>query len=62
MFGIFKQDPSKKLQKEYESVMKKAVEAQRNGKMELFANLSAKADQIDKELSKIEAEKENSEN
>lgn len=61
MFGLFKKDPAKKLQKEYEELMKKAVEAQRNGKMELFANLSAKADQICKELDKLEASEKSKE-
>lgn len=59
MFGLFKKDPAKKLQKEYEELMKKAVEAQRNGKMELFANLSAKADKISKQLDEIEAAQKN---
>ncbi len=58
MFGIFKKDPIKKKQKEYESLMEQAMHAQRNGKMDIYAELASKADKI---LKKIEdLKKENS--
>ena len=59
MFGIFKKDPLKKLNEEYGRVQEKAVHAQRNGNIELFANLSAKADKILKKIEKLEAQKAN---
>lgn len=54
MFGIFKSNPAKKLQKEYEILMKKAVDAQRNGNIELYAKLSTQADTIAKKLDELE--------
>lgn len=54
MFGLFKSDPTKKLQKEYEVLMKKAVDAQRNGNIELYAKLSTQADNISKQLDELE--------
>lgn len=50
MFGLFKQDPAKKLQKQYEQVLTQAQQAQRNGDMKLFAELSAKADALYKDI------------
>jgi hypothetical protein len=54
MFGLFKKDEGKKLQKEYERIMQKAVDAQRNGNIALYAKLSTEADEIAKKLDKIE--------
>lgn len=56
MFGILKTDPLKKLQKEYEKISAQAVEAQRNGNIELFAELSQKAEEIGKEMDRIKNE------
>ncbi|WP_119396417.1 DUF6435 family protein [Salinibius halmophilus] len=53
MFGLFKSDPKKKLQKQYEQVLGQAQHAQRNGDMKLFAELSAKADAIYQEIKKL---------
>jgi hypothetical protein len=50
MFGIFKKDPLKKLNQQYRDLLEKATHAQRNGNIELFANLSAKADKVLKEI------------
>ncbi|MCR9204140.1 MAG: DUF6435 family protein [Halobacteriovoraceae bacterium] len=55
MFGIFKSDPIKKLQKEYEKVSAQAIEAQRNGNIELFGELSQKADELGKEIDKLQS-------
>lgn len=52
MFGLFQRDPKKKLEEEYARIMVKAVESQRNGKLELFAELTAQSEAI---LEKIEA-------
>ena len=57
MFGLFKSSPEKKLQKEYESLMEKAMNAQRNGKMDVYAELASQADKIFQEIQKIKAEK-----
>jgi hypothetical protein len=57
MFGLFKSDPTKKLKKQHEILMKKAVDAQRNGNMALFANLSSEAEEIYKKIKELEAKK-----
>ena len=56
MFGFLKANPVKKLEKEYARLMSKAVDAQRNGNIELYAKLSTEADKILKEIEKIEGE------
>ncbi len=50
MFNFLKSDPHKKLQKQYEKTLAEAFQAQRNGRIELFAELTAKAEAIRKEL------------
>lgn len=54
MFGLFKADPKKKLQKQYEQVLGQAQQAQRNGDMKLFAELSAKADALYKQICSLD--------
>ena len=54
MFSFFKKDPKKELQKEYEKLMKEAVEAQRKGDIDNYSTLSAKANDIAKEIDKLD--------
>lgn len=56
MFGFLKANPVKKLEKEYARLMSQAVDAQRNGNIELYAKLSTEADKILKEIEKIEGQ------
>ena len=53
MFSLFKKDPIKKLQKEYESLMKEAMNAQRNGDIDGYSKLSAKAEECAQELDRL---------
>lgn len=53
MFGIFKKDPIKKLQKEYERLLEQSVHAQRNGKIELYGQLFEKASKINEQIEEI---------
>ena len=53
MFGLFKNDPVKKLRKQYDA---KLAQAQRNGDIKGFADLSAEADAIWKKLQPLEKE------
>ena len=53
MFNLFKKNNEKKLQNEYENLMSKAVDAQRNGNIKLYAELSFKADEVLKKIDKI---------
>ena len=50
MFNFFKKEPAKKLQKLYDKKLVDAMEAQRNGNIALFAQLSSEADQLLKKL------------
>ena len=52
MFGFFKKDPVKKLQKEYEAKLEEALHMQRNGKIREYSFLSSEAEDI---RQKIEA-------
>ena len=56
MFGIFKADPVKKLEKEYNRILEKAVHAQRNGNIELYSKLSTEANGLLKQIEKLEAQ------
>lgn len=52
MFGLFKKDPAKKLEKEYERLMERARDMQRSGDLRAYAVLIEESETI---LSKIEA-------
>jgi molybdenum-dependent DNA-binding transcriptional regulator ModE len=54
MFNMFKTDPIKKLKKDFENKLTEAVEAQRNGKIELYAKLTTESEEILKELELLE--------
>ena len=51
MFEFLKSNPNKKLEKEYSQKMEEAMKAQRNGNIDLYAQLTAEAENI---LRKIE--------
>ena len=46
MFGIFKSDPTKKMRKQYDSLLEKAMQAQRNGDIKTYSNLTAEAEAL----------------
>lgn len=52
MFGLFKSDPSKKLQKEYERKLEQAMHAARNGDMRANASLTEEAEALRGEIEK----------
>ncbi|MFP5459534.1 MAG: DUF6435 family protein [Bacteriovoracia bacterium] len=56
MFSFLKKDPIKVLQAEYAKKLTEAVEAQRNGKIELYANLTVESEAILKKIEALEAE------
>ncbi|MCF8059664.1 MAG: DUF6435 family protein [Bacteriovoracaceae bacterium] len=58
MFGFLKSDPKKKLQAEFERLSKKAMEAQQNGNIELFGELSQKAEEIGQQLDQLNKDQE----
>lgn len=53
MLGIFKRDPVKKLEAEYQKVAQQAMEAQQNGNIELYSKLSQKAEEIGLEIDRL---------
>lgn len=56
MLGFLKGDPKKKLQKEYEAKLQKALHAQRNGDLRTHGTLMEEAEKIYAELQKIDKE------
>ena len=50
MFKLFQANPVRKLEKEYARKLKEALDAQRSGKMPLFATLTAEAEEIGQRL------------
>lgn len=56
MFSLFKKDPIKKLQKQYQEKLEAGMHAQRNGDMRAFAELSKQAEEIDKEILRLQSQ------
>ena len=54
MFGLFKKSPLKQWQKEYEALLTKAFQAQRDGNIRLYSSLTAEAEAL---REKIDASK-----
>lgn len=57
MLGFLKGDPKKKLKKEYEAVLGKALSAQRNGDLRTHGELMQKADELYQQIQALESEK-----
>lgn len=55
MLGFLKSDPRKKLQKEYESKLEKALHAQRNGDLRSHGTLMEEAEKIYAEIKTLDA-------
>lgn len=56
MFGLFKKDPTKKLQKQYEAKLQEAMHMQRNGKIREYSFLTAEAEEIRAQMEALKAE------
>jgi hypothetical protein len=50
MFGLFKSDPRKKLEKAYAEKLVEARDAQRSGDIKLYAKLTAESEEIVKQI------------
>ena len=57
MFGIFKSDPSKKLRKQYDIQLEKAMLAQRKGDIKTYSMLTAEAEKIWEEIEQLKSSK-----
>jgi hypothetical protein len=55
MFGLFKQDPAKKLRKQLAQVQEKSMNAQRNGDIRQHSMLSQQADELWQEIQRLES-------
>ena len=53
MFGLFKTDPTKKLQKAYEQKLEQAMHAARNGDMRANATLTEEAEALRVEIERV---------
>jgi hypothetical protein len=53
MFNLFKADPLKKLEKEYAKMLEEAMQAQRNGKMDVYAKISSEAEKIGNQIDEL---------
>lgn len=50
MFNLFKQDPAKALQKQYQKLMEEAMNLQRNGDLKAYALKVAEAEVVMQQL------------
>tara|TARA_Y100000034_G_scaffold135342_1_gene206883 strand:- start:4396 stop:4656 length:261 start_codon:yes stop_codon:yes gene_type:complete len=53
MFDLFKRNPIKKMRKEYDALLEKAMHAQRNGDIRTYSMLTADAEALWKKIEKI---------
>ena len=53
MFGLFKSDPVKKIEKEISKLYEKAVALQRNGKLREYAEVMAEIEDLDKKMKSL---------
>ncbi len=54
MFGLFKSDPKKKLQKEIDQLSAKALTFQRNGDLREYGRLMKKIEELEKKKELID--------
>ncbi|WP_076419856.1 DUF6435 family protein [Colwellia sp. UCD-KL20] len=54
MFSLFKSDPTKKLNKLYEAKLEQAMQAQRNGDIKSYSELTVEAEEIHKQIKEME--------
>lgn len=55
MFSFFKADPIKKLDKKYSDLLEQAMQAQRNGNIMLYAQLTEQAEAVRDEIECLKA-------
>ncbi|WP_217525291.1 DUF6435 family protein [Vibrio metschnikovii] len=56
MFSIFKSDPAKKLRKQHALKLENAMLAQRKGDIRTYSQLTFEADEMYKQIERLEAE------
>lgn len=50
MFGLFKKDPIKKLEKKHKKLLEEAMQLQRGGDIKGYARKMAEAEAVEKEI------------
>ena len=55
MFGLFKKDPIKKLEKEHDALLQRAMETQRGGDIKGYAKLMAEAKELEDRIIALRA-------
>lgn len=53
MFGLFKKDPIRQLEKEYRKLMEEAMHIQRSGDLRAYAAKIAEAEKIQKKIEEL---------
>ena len=56
MLSLFKKQPAKKLEKQYNRMLEQARDAQRSGDIKRYAELAAKAEEIWSEIEAVRRE------
>ena len=57
MFGLFKKDPVKQLEKEYYALLEKARDVQRSGDIKQYATIMAESEEVLKKIDNLKAAK-----
>lgn len=57
MFGLFKKDPIKKLEKEHAKLLEEAMNIQRSGDIKGYAAKMAEAEELEKKIAEMREEK-----
>lgn len=53
MFGLFKKDPAKKLEKQYLKLMEEAMRIQRSGDIKAYSAKVAEAEEVQKRIEEL---------
>jgi septal ring factor EnvC (AmiA/AmiB activator) len=53
LFGLFKKDPTEKLKKEYQKKLEEAMNAQRRGDIQKYAELTAEAEELVEKIKEL---------
>ncbi|HAI72528.1 MAG TPA: hypothetical protein DCW74_03360 [Alteromonas australica] len=54
MFNLFKSNPTKKLRRQYDKLLERAMHAQRNGDIKTYSMLTAESETLYKQIEAIE--------
>ncbi len=55
MFGLFKKDPVKKLEKKHKQLMEEAMNIQRSGDLRLYAAKIEEAEKLEQKIAQLKA-------